>query len=123
MYAGSEVEHQYATPLQSVSERAKGVVYRERMEPIAEWRPPRKYRDKPEDARNKDREKYYIDVGGPPEHKMPNWDGFVTTAWLEIVCVAVFHVFHQSAEQACSNCGLAQRSVGRGVASGGRAER
>merc|ERR1719159_2326622 len=40
-----QVENQFATPLQGVRERARGVSYTERLDPIAGRRPPRKYRN------------------------------------------------------------------------------
>jgi ATP-dependent RNA helicase DDX41 len=59
-----QVENQFATPLQGVRERAKGVSYTERLPPIAGWRPPRKYREMPKEDLDALREKYYIDVSG-----------------------------------------------------------
>lgn len=59
-----QVQQQMNTPLVSVKERAKGVVYDKRMEAIGGWRPLQKYRDMPDTERNAIREKFFIEVNG-----------------------------------------------------------
>merc|ERR1719343_605640 len=59
-----QVQMQMSTPLMSVRERAKGIVYTERMSAIGEWRPLKKYRDMPEEDRTAIREKFFIEVNG-----------------------------------------------------------
>lgn len=59
-----QVQLQMNTPLVSVRERAKGIVYTERMAPIGMWRPLKKYRDMPEEERASVREKFFIEVNG-----------------------------------------------------------
>mmetsp|Transcript_64458 Transcript_64458/g.119917 ORF Transcript_64458/g.119917 Transcript_64458/m.119917 type:complete len:608 (-) Transcript_64458:116-1939(-) len=59
-----QVQLQMSTPLMSVKERAKGVVYTERMDAVAGWRPPQRYRDMSEAERNAIREKFFIEVNG-----------------------------------------------------------
>merc|ERR1719343_215806 len=59
-----QVQMQMSTPLMSVRERAKGIVYTERMPSIGEWRPLKKYRDMPEEERTSIREKFFIEVNG-----------------------------------------------------------
>eukprot|EP00930_Biecheleria_cincta_P059149 TRINITY_DN44909_c0_g1_i1.p1 TRINITY_DN44909_c0_g1~~TRINITY_DN44909_c0_g1_i1.p1 ORF type:complete len:631 (+),score=161.81 TRINITY_DN44909_c0_g1_i1:112-2004(+) len=59
-----QVQLQMSTPLMSVKERAKGIMYNERMPAIGEWKPIKKYRDMPEEERVAIREKYFIEVNG-----------------------------------------------------------
>mmetsp|Transcript_48848 Transcript_48848/g.139855 ORF Transcript_48848/g.139855 Transcript_48848/m.139855 type:complete len:646 (-) Transcript_48848:184-2121(-) len=59
-----QVQLQLSTPLVSVRERAKGIVYTQRMEPIGGWRPFKKYRDMPEEERQAIRDKFFIEVNG-----------------------------------------------------------
>jgi len=59
-----QVQLQLNTPLISIRERAKGIVYDQRMESIAGWRPLKKYRDMPEEERQATREKFFIEVNG-----------------------------------------------------------
>lgn len=59
-----QVQLQLSTPLVSVRERAKGIVYTERMESIGGWRPIKKYRDMPEEERESIRGKFFIEVNG-----------------------------------------------------------
>lgn len=60
----NQVALQMNTPLVSVRERAKGIVYNERMESIGGWTPLKKYRDMPEEERIAVREKFFIEVSG-----------------------------------------------------------
>merc|ERR1719440_1445204 len=53
-----------STPLMSVRERAKGIVYDKRMESVGGWRPIEKYRNMPEEERAATREKFFIEVNG-----------------------------------------------------------
>lgn len=59
-----QVQLQMSTPLMSVKERAKGVVYNERMPAVGGWQPIKKYRDMPEEERVATREKYFIECNG-----------------------------------------------------------
>mmetsp|Transcript_115053 Transcript_115053/g.199619 ORF Transcript_115053/g.199619 Transcript_115053/m.199619 type:complete len:637 (+) Transcript_115053:124-2034(+) len=59
-----QVQLQMSTPLMSVRERAKGITYNTRMEPIGGWRPLQKYRDMPEEERQAVREKFFIETNG-----------------------------------------------------------
>ncbi|CAE7736321.1 RH35 [Symbiodinium microadriaticum] len=59
-----QVQLQMSTPLMSVRERAKGILYTQRMPAIGDWRPIQKYRDMPEAERASVREKYFIEVNG-----------------------------------------------------------
>lgn len=59
-----QVQLQLSTPLVSVRERAKGIVYNERMGSIAGWQPLKKYRDMPEEERQAIRDKFFIEVNG-----------------------------------------------------------
>lgn len=59
-----QVQLQMSTPLMSVRERAKGITYNTRMEPIAGWTPLKKYREMPEAEREAIREKFFIEVNG-----------------------------------------------------------
>lgn len=59
-----QVQLQMSTPLMSVRERAKGIVYTQRMEPIGGWQPLKKYRDMPEAERIAIREKFFIEANG-----------------------------------------------------------
>mmetsp|Transcript_81340 Transcript_81340/g.143531 ORF Transcript_81340/g.143531 Transcript_81340/m.143531 type:complete len:630 (+) Transcript_81340:77-1966(+) len=59
-----QVQLQMSTPLMSVRERAKGIVYNERMPAIGGWEPLKKYREMPEDERASTREKFFIEVNG-----------------------------------------------------------
>lgn len=59
-----QVQLQMSTPLMSVRERAKGIVYTKRMESIGGWTPLKKYRDMPEAERSAIREKFFIEVNG-----------------------------------------------------------
>lgn len=59
-----QVQSSMSTPLMSVRERAKGIVYSERMPAIGGWRPLEKYRDMPEEERTAIREKFFIEVNG-----------------------------------------------------------
>lgn len=59
-----QVALQLNTPLVSVKERAKGIIYTERMPAIGGWRPLKKYRDMPEEERNAIREKFFIEANG-----------------------------------------------------------
>eukprot|EP00929_Paragymnodinium_shiwhaense_P113742 TRINITY_DN82043_c0_g1_i1.p1 TRINITY_DN82043_c0_g1~~TRINITY_DN82043_c0_g1_i1.p1 ORF type:complete len:636 (+),score=185.46 TRINITY_DN82043_c0_g1_i1:143-2050(+) len=60
----NQVQLQMSTPLVSVRERAKGIVYNKRMESIGGWMPIAKYRNMPEEERNSTREKFFIEVNG-----------------------------------------------------------
>jgi len=59
-----QVQLQLSTPLVSVRERAKGIVYTERMPSIGGWRPLKKYREMPEEEREAIRQKFFIEVNG-----------------------------------------------------------
>eukprot|EP00405_Crypthecodinium_cohnii_P018308 CAMPEP_0206449164 /NCGR_PEP_ID=MMETSP0324_2-20121206/17928_1 /ASSEMBLY_ACC=CAM_ASM_000836 /TAXON_ID=2866 /ORGANISM="Crypthecodinium cohnii, Strain Seligo" /LENGTH=638 /DNA_ID=CAMNT_0053918493 /DNA_START=84 /DNA_END=2000 /DNA_ORIENTATION=+ len=59
-----QVQLQMSTPLVSVKERAKGILYTERMPAIGGWEPIQKYRDMPEEERDAIREKFFIEVNG-----------------------------------------------------------
>mmetsp|Transcript_13489 Transcript_13489/g.32220 ORF Transcript_13489/g.32220 Transcript_13489/m.32220 type:complete len:637 (+) Transcript_13489:80-1990(+) len=59
-----QVQLQMSTPLMSVRERAKGIMYTQRMPAIGDWKPIQKYRDMPEAERASVREKYFIEVNG-----------------------------------------------------------
>jgi len=59
-----QVQLQMSTPLMSVKERAKGIVYNERMPAIGSWQPIKKYRDMPEEERVAIREKFFIETNG-----------------------------------------------------------
>jgi len=59
-----QVQLQMSTPLMSVRERAKGIVYTKRMDSIGGWTPLKKYRDMPEEERVAVREKFFIEVNG-----------------------------------------------------------
>merc|ERR1719282_54969 len=59
-----QVQLQLSTPLVSVRERAKGIIYNERMESIGGWTPLKKYRNMPEEEREAIREKFFIEVNG-----------------------------------------------------------
>eukprot|EP00445_Apocalathium_hangoei_P000730 CAMPEP_0203840218 /NCGR_PEP_ID=MMETSP0359-20131031/643_1 /ASSEMBLY_ACC=CAM_ASM_000338 /TAXON_ID=268821 /ORGANISM="Scrippsiella Hangoei, Strain SHTV-5" /LENGTH=656 /DNA_ID=CAMNT_0050754389 /DNA_START=61 /DNA_END=2032 /DNA_ORIENTATION=- len=59
-----QVQLQMSTPLISIKERAKGIIYTERMSPVGGWRPIKKYRDMPEEERNAIREKFFIETNG-----------------------------------------------------------
>lgn len=59
-----QVQLQLSTPLVSVRERARGIVYSERMGPIGGWRPPRKYREMSDEERERTRDRFFIEVNG-----------------------------------------------------------
>eukprot|EP00928_Gymnodinium_smaydae_P061390 TRINITY_DN45478_c0_g1_i1.p1 TRINITY_DN45478_c0_g1~~TRINITY_DN45478_c0_g1_i1.p1 ORF type:complete len:680 (+),score=197.48 TRINITY_DN45478_c0_g1_i1:104-2041(+) len=59
-----QVQLQLSCPLVSTRERAKGIVYNERMDPIGNWQPLKKYRDMPEEERTAIRDKFFIEVNG-----------------------------------------------------------
>mmetsp|Transcript_9735 Transcript_9735/g.21794 ORF Transcript_9735/g.21794 Transcript_9735/m.21794 type:complete len:638 (+) Transcript_9735:50-1963(+) len=59
-----QVQLQMSTPLMSVKERAKGIIYNERMPTIGGWRPLQKYRDMPEWERQAIRDKFFIETNG-----------------------------------------------------------
>lgn len=59
-----QVQLQLSTPLVSVRERAKGIIYNERMPAIGGWTPLTKYRNMPEEERNVIRDKFFIEVNG-----------------------------------------------------------
>jgi len=59
-----QVQLQLSTPLVSVRERAKGIVYTDRMPPIGGWRPLQKYREMPEEECEAVRQKFFIEVNG-----------------------------------------------------------
>jgi len=59
-----QVQLQLSTPLMSVRERAKGIVYTVRMEAVGGWRPLKRYREMPEEERQAIREKFFIEVNG-----------------------------------------------------------
>lgn len=59
-----QVQLQMSTPLMSVRERAKGIVYTQRMESIGGWRPLKRSREMPEAERVAIREKFFIEVNG-----------------------------------------------------------
>merc|ERR1719262_1223038 len=59
-----QVQLQMSTPLMSVRERAKGIIYTKRMEAIGGWTPLKKYREMPEEERHAIREKFFIEVNG-----------------------------------------------------------
>eukprot|EP00933_Yihiella_yeosuensis_P061469 TRINITY_DN64278_c0_g1_i1.p1 TRINITY_DN64278_c0_g1~~TRINITY_DN64278_c0_g1_i1.p1 ORF type:complete len:581 (-),score=149.01 TRINITY_DN64278_c0_g1_i1:145-1836(-) len=59
-----QVALQMNTPLISVRERAKGIVYDQRMESIGGWRPIKKYREMSQEEMTATREKFFIEVNG-----------------------------------------------------------
>jgi ATP-dependent RNA helicase DDX41 len=59
-----QVQLQMSTPLMSVRERAKGIIYTKRMEAIGGWTPLKKYREMPEEESHSIREKFFIEVNG-----------------------------------------------------------
>jgi len=59
-----QVQQQMSTPLMSIRERAKGIVYTKRMDSIGGWQPLKKYREMPEEERVAVREKFFIEVNG-----------------------------------------------------------
>jgi len=59
-----QVQLQMSTPLMSVRERAKGIVYTQRMQSVGGWTPLKKSREMPEAERVAIREKFFIEVNG-----------------------------------------------------------
>jgi len=59
-----QVQLQMSTPLMSVRERAKGIVYTQRMPAVGGWTPLKKSRDMLEAERVAIREKFFIEVNG-----------------------------------------------------------
>lgn len=59
-----QVQLQMSTPLMSVRERAKGIVYTEKMESLGGWQPLKKYREMPDAERDTIREKFFIESNG-----------------------------------------------------------
>mmetsp|Transcript_116710 Transcript_116710/g.330145 ORF Transcript_116710/g.330145 Transcript_116710/m.330145 type:complete len:638 (+) Transcript_116710:98-2011(+) len=59
-----QVQLQMNTPLLSVKERARGIVYNSRMEAIGGWTPYEKYLNMPEEERQSIRDKFFIETNG-----------------------------------------------------------
>jgi len=59
-----QVHYQHISPLMSVKEHAKGVLYDTRMPAIAGWRACSKYKNMTTEVADQIREKYFIDVNG-----------------------------------------------------------